>query len=154
MGYHYAGMDEIEQMFPSLYNPKNPEEIRLFIVGEKEKNRMHGCEFTKKVLENMFEDAKNADEIKAYEVRIYDVSKKEGLIGIPDWQRVSDPDWQRIGNVNGSLFVPIFHNAGKATNLAHTLFDERKTGILSFNQTGYGNVCNYSKRACFPVVRV
>src|SRR3989344_5534572 len=120
----YGSLEELEFNYPYLHSDSRPEKFKLFIIGKDEGERLKACDFTKKVLEEMFESAKEERKIKGYEVCVLNLALDKN----PDYMEPTSQFWRRIGNQEGVIFVPIFHNPGSSSNLPQLAFDLNKPG--------------------------
>lgn len=127
---------------------KSPQDLKIILVSLDELRRLEACKFFQGLLEEKLEEEKSQGNLQKYEVSVIDISNED-----PYFFEYSDT-FKRTGNNNGSLFLPIYHNADNHPDLPQRLFDRLKPGILSYSPEGFHKIVNYSKRNCYRRLNV
>ena len=148
MGTIYQDLENLQDRF-EYFRGSDPNNYKLFIIGEDEGARLNGCQFTKRFLGDMLEAQRKTGESRDYEVCIIDLVTDEN----PDYATVCGPFWD-IFCYDEFVFVPIFHNSRKHLHLPQVAFDKNIPGIFSLSREEYRDVDNPSKRDCYDMVNV
>ncbi len=136
---------------------QRPGNVKLLLVSDQEADRLRACKFIKKVIEEKLRTDKDGGKIRQYKVPLIDLCKtplRQSYLQGPYSDDKKNMDfwqiWRIAGNQNGSVVVPIFHNADKYPELPQHIFDTiRVPGILSYSRQGYLSINNISKRECY-----
>ncbi|MBP7708184.1 hypothetical protein KA107_00740 [Candidatus Pacearchaeota archaeon] len=152
----YTNLDEFAEIFPFSHNVQDPNEFKLFLIGETEEKRMALVVGVKKVLEEMLDEAKQKKELEYTGVQVFDLSlgDRKEMSDLIEYQILPKSGKVPIsGRMQHGVYIPIFHNSDRFPELPQCTWDDHKPGIFSLTQKGYLKVFNPSKRECFDILR-
>lgn len=140
-------------------NPPDLHEVRLLIIDGNEKTRGKKA---KQLKEHLDKFLSNENSVTKYKIEIYDCKDPR----VED--KLSSDVEEFSGNrhvyfsklrddmLNGSIFLPIFHNADNViANTFSAMFDNAYPSIFTVSELGYKNLvkANYSKAECYDTIK-